>query len=167
MNGPLLLPLDQAEQLAARLERSIDRSAGEDACHPFTDALDQSGYGKLKWNGVLWKAHRAVAVAARKVAVDSRTAVLHHCDNPACCNERHFFYGTQTDNMADRDAKLRTKPGGLAHREWKLDADKAAAIRIEYASGKSLRAVGQLFGVSKDTIREVVIGKTWAAKEAA
>jgi hypothetical protein len=34
---------------------------------------------------------------------------LHHCDHPACCQEKHLYEGTQRDNVKDtweRNPKL-------------------------------------------------------------
>jgi hypothetical protein len=37
--------------------------------------------------------------------------VLHRCDEPRCCNPDHLFLGTQSDNMADKVRKGRTRNG--------------------------------------------------------
>jgi len=41
--------------------------------------------------------------------------VLHHCDNPPCCEaieEHHLFLGTQAENNADRATKGRNGDNG-------------------------------------------------------
>ena len=37
--------------------------------------------------------------------------VLHHCDNPPCCEATHLFLGTTEDNQRDSSAKGRTRNG--------------------------------------------------------
>lgn len=31
--------------------------------------------------------------------------ILHTCDNPACVNPEHLYWGSQTDNMRDRSER--------------------------------------------------------------
>jgi hypothetical protein len=37
--------------------------------------------------------------------------VLHHCDNPPCCEPVCLFLGTHADNNADKAAKGRARNG--------------------------------------------------------
>jgi hypothetical protein len=36
--------------------------------------------------------------------------VLHHCDNPPCCNPLHLYAGTQRQNIHDAIARGRFSP---------------------------------------------------------
>lgn len=87
-----------------RLWGRVDRSAGPDACWPWTGSTS-NGYGVIKFDGVQHYAHRKVAELSGLVLGD--LSVLHRCDNPLCCNPAHLFLGTHDDNMRDMVAKGR------------------------------------------------------------
>ena len=84
----------------------VDRSAGDEACWPYTGSRRGNGYGRLRLFGKYELAHR---VAYRLTAGDIPDAlhVCHRCDNPPCCNPAHLFVGTHQDNMNDKVAKGR------------------------------------------------------------
>jgi hypothetical protein len=105
-----------AERLAVGLERKPN------GCLEWTGCVTvRSGYGRINIAG------RGVVVTHRFAwelangPIPDGLSVLHHCDNPPCCEtepsevypEGHLFIGTQTDNMADMVAKGRsgTRPG--------------------------------------------------------
>src|SRR3974390_1246612 len=82
-------------------------------CWLWTGATDLNGYGVIHTgNGckLLKFAHR-IAWQLTNCPIPDRLHVLHHCDVPLCCNPKHLFPGTQTDNMFDRDAKGRVRHG--------------------------------------------------------
>jgi HNH endonuclease len=60
----------------------------------------------LMANGVMQYAHRLVWEYTYG-PIPEGFQVLHHCDNPPCCNPEHLFLGTSLDNNRDRDAKGR------------------------------------------------------------
>lgn len=84
----------------------------------------------------------------------------HHCDNPACCNVRHIYEGTQAENVADQRQRARTRRGTDHHRA-KLTPDDVALIRQLSGSGYGQSPIAGRFGVSRETIRAVLRGKTW------
>jgi len=87
---------------------------------------------------------------------------LHKCDNPSCCNPNHLFWGTQKDNMADCAAKGRINPskGELSGNAILTEKD-VIDIRKMASRGMSYAILGKRFGVHKQTIQSVVVGKNW------
>ena len=98
-----------AERLAARL---VEQSSG---CIEWTGCVDGNGYGNIRVNGKNMLTHRfAWELANGPIPIG--LGVLHHCDNPPCCNvERCLFLGTQTENAADMVAKGRSRGQNVTH----------------------------------------------------
>jgi len=158
----------QRRPLAERFLEKVDRSGGPDVCWPWTAYRNQGGYGEMGSGG-----HRGT-IGAHRVAfllangpIPAGEHVLHTCDNPPCCNPAHLWTGTQQDNNRDRDAKGRTRAGpgappphysGEHNPAARLTAASVPAIR---ASRSSVSALAREHGVSRTTIRRVIIGATW------
>lgn len=86
----------------------VDKSGGEDACWPWLGPRFGGGYGQVYFHGRGQGAHR-VAHLLGNGGLDSTLKVLHHCDNPPCCNPKHLFVGTAKDNSTDMVAKGRQR----------------------------------------------------------
>lgn len=96
--------------------------------------------------------------------------VLHHCDNPPCCNPRHLFLGTSADNSLDCRRKGRwqrsaTGPTNLTSAFWlarrKLTDEQIAEARLRRADGETYRSIGRKLGVHHTTILRLVDGTHW------
>lgn len=103
--------------LAAAEKRFWSRvdKRGPDECWEWRGARNENGYGWL--NTVA-----SPSMLANRVAYHFATGidpgpllVCHSCDNPPCCNPRHLWLGTHSDNMADMHAKGRRRVGGRTH----------------------------------------------------
>lgn len=57
--------------------------------------------------------------------ITSAEQVLHHCDNPPCCNPVHLFLGDPAINARDRSAEGRSCAG-----EWRSAVQKEAFQRL-------------------------------------
>ena len=83
-------------------------------CREWTGDTEAAGYGRFRAAGKYVKAHR-FAWTLTNGPIPDGLGVLHHCDNPPCCQtdptegypEGHLFLGTRADNNADMAAKGR------------------------------------------------------------
>lgn len=91
-----------AERLARRL---LPTTSG---CLEWTGYTNVRGYGRIAFNGRTVGAHRLAWELVNGPIPDGMN-VLHHCDNPPCCNVGHLFLGTHADNSADMVAKGRQR----------------------------------------------------------
>jgi hypothetical protein len=103
-------------------------------------------------------AHRLVYMLLVK-RIPPQLDVLHTCDNPSCVNPKHLYLGTDTDNVADKVARGRTKARrGEASNMAKLRAEDIPIIR---ASTETHAALARLYGVSNVAIRYIRIRQNW------
>lgn len=135
-------------------------------CLEWTGSRNEHGYGGLRIDGQLVKAHRFAFELVYGPIPDGMD-VCHRCDNPPCCNPVHLFLGTARDNGQDMVRKRRhgswahpeSRPRGEAHHAAKLTWDVVRAIRSRADESRS--ALAREFGVSRRAIRCVIDGVTW------
>lgn len=148
---------------ADQLDLYVDRSAGPDACWPWTGGLSK-GYGKLTVGKVALAAHR-VAYALTRGPVPSDVSVLHRCDNKKCCNPAHLFLGTQADNMIDMLLKGRERNGHQPGRRpaAKLTAADVVDIRGAHEDGEfTLEQLSDQYAISVTQVRRIVRLEAWS-----
>ena len=89
---------------------SVDPETG---CWNWRMSRFSSGYGQMWFRGHNMHAHRASAILFMRFDPDSGLSVLHRCDNRACINPKHLFFGTHQDNMEDMKSKNRHRNGPM------------------------------------------------------
>lgn len=120
----------------------------------------QTGYGKTWFRNELWYAHR-VAWTLTYGEIPEGLCVCHQCDEPGCVNPYHLFLGTDADNVADMIAKER-QARGEQNGSAKLTESEVLEIRGLWAETELLqREIAKLFGVKRQTIGDIVNGRTW------
>ena len=140
-------------------------------CWLWMGARDPDGYGRVRFEGRVWLAHR-VAWTLVYGPISESVKVLHHCDNPPCVNpdtERHLFSGSMADNTHDMMAKGRHRFVALSGEAapWsKLNADDVRAIRARYALGDVLqRELAVEYDVTRALIGFIVRREIWKEVE--
>jgi predicted XRE-type DNA-binding protein len=132
-------------------------------CWAWTGSKNKQGYGKIKFLGADWMAHR-LSYELRKGPTPKNMMVCHSCDNPECTNPQHLFLGSALENMQDKMAKGRHRgaKSGAKHHKSKLKGDDVIAIRQIYArKDMNQRQLGVLFGVCQSEISQIVTFKKW------
>ena len=136
----------------------------KDACWEWQAGKFSTGYGCFRINGKVYLATRVAYFLTNKQQ-PGQLNVCHKCDNPACCNPSHFFLGTHGDNVADRDQKGRQRTlAGEQHWDAKLTEHSVRVIRglaIDHHKYGVKTELASIFGVTRQTIRDILLGKTW------
>jgi len=143
-------------------------------CWEWTAGRFSNGYGQISMGGRRgnkYLAHR-ISYELEFGKIDFGLLVLHHCDNRGCVNPSHLFLGTHKENAADMVTKGRqikiihkNQRHGSKHGMAKLDEEKVAEIRKRYGfrgkNGETTMALAKEFGVSFQTISDVIRKKLW------
>jgi hypothetical protein len=148
--------------LADRLWNQVVKGQEPDDCWIWIGPVNAKGYGSIS----LGNRQRALGTRGNKRFYSHRLAyelttgsipdgmfVCHKCDNPRCCNPAHLFLGTPNDNVQDMISKGR--------KTRKLTEEQVRNIRIRFAAGDSISKLAIANGVSRETIRAIVSGRTW------
>jgi hypothetical protein len=74
--------------------------------------------------------------------------VMHLCHNPACSNPAHLALGDRKENM-----RTSFEAGRL---QRKIPLEALSQIRQQRARGVTLKAIGEMFGCTKQAIRHML-----------
>lgn len=145
-------------------ERFLQKVKKSDGCWEWIGTRDEDGYGKARdEDGTM---HPASRIAYRMWIGDpGEDFVCHKCDNPPCVNPEHLFLGSGQVNQRDKWSKGRgvnNAPRGETHPCTKFTESDIHRIRELYDTGqKSTIQLGRDYGVSDESIRQIVRRKTW------
>jgi hypothetical protein len=148
-----------------RFWRHVD-IRGEDECWRWIGGRNQDGYGAFGiWvdenTSKTFRAHR-IAYELTKGPIPEGLFVCHTCDNPPCCNPRHLFLGTNSDNLVDMHRKGRARhPTGEENGWAKLTWAEVDEIRTLIRNNIPKREIARRFGVSEKTIYLIAQGRRW------
>lgn len=150
------------KSLRERLIAKIDDSGGPDACWPWRGISEQS-YGKIRDdNNILQRANRMIWTTFVGPIPQETPEVLHSCDKPYCSNLRHYFLGTQGDNVRDMDRKGRRNFHVGYNDPQALSPGKVREIVGHLKDlNKTCRDVSILTGVGESTIARIAKGERY------
>lgn len=113
-------------------EKISTKAIKVDGCLIWQGQKDKRGYGFLRLDGRMQRAHR-IAFELRNGPIPSGMVILHACDNPSCINLDHLAMGTQLANVRDMLNKGRAnKATGARNAKTKLTPEKGLKYEAKY-----------------------------------
>ena len=144
----------------AFLSRCKEEPSG---CVIYQGYHDKDGYGRF-YNGITQRPAHVYLWEQLFGPVPSGKQFNHNCDNPACCNYKHLYLGTQSDNMDDRMMRQTYNTVTCAHPA--LYEGEIWLLRKLISSHKFSQAfLAKVFKIHRETIGRISRSKTYLCKE--
>lgn len=128
-----------------------------DDCWGWIGSVSADGYANIRDAGTTTHASRA-AFKVLIGPIPEGTSVLHRCDNSLCCNPRHLYAGTQSQNMRDR-IERRGSWEGEKNPNARLTQADVDAIR---GDSRTHQEIALDYGVSRQTITKIKSHERWS-----
>lgn len=154
-------PLEGKTPKGTHLEflRSIPET---DNCVEWPFGIQDTGYGRLRFQGKMINAHRAALIIHCGPPPTPELHAAHQpavCHNRACVNPRHLRWASPAENMADKTIDGTTFfPRGERQGAAKLRSRDVLAIR---QSDKTQNELAAIYGVSKQQISRIIRRERW------
>lgn len=127
------------------------------------DFAHDHGYGRIAVErvgvGRIRRFLHRISYAHFKGPILKGLNVCHTCDNTWCCNPKHLFAGTQSDNLQDMVRKGRSRTG-RRHHNARLSEDDVRAIRVDCETMVQTQ-VAKKYGICQATVSDIFRGKRW------
>jgi hypothetical protein len=116
-----------------------------------------------------WRGNRFILTAFAGVAPPEKPHALHKCNNKACVNPAHLYWGDDKDNRNDlaRDNpdsgtfNSQFKPGYDCRRGFKIKPSQVAYAKLLLSHGISADEVAKCYGLHPRYARALREGKSW------
>lgn len=138
------------------------QKAGPGQCWPWLGARGPLGHGMF-WVSAERKRQSAHAIALELASGIQRPPGMHcchRCDNPACCNPDHLYYGTPAQNSSDMVARKRN-PRGSDKVNALLSESQVLEIRNRYFAGETAASLAAEFGIQPGHLSNITRGRMW------
>ena len=130
---------------------------GLDECWIWRWGRNSAGYAQVQHNG-----KQELVGPILLGILGTGLKQIHACDNPPCVKLSHLRAGTQAENAADRERKLRgNQPKGSGNANAKLTEKDIPVIRACLAAGESQRNIARRYDVSRSPIGRIKRGEIW------
>jgi hypothetical protein len=130
----------------------------ENECWNWLGAKHTNGYGVFSFNGKVIRAHRFVILDNPSDIFNKQELVLHKCNNKLCCNPKHLYKGTYTDNLKQAQKEELNK--GSTGKGKLLNSD-VSNIRKLYSEGISRYSISKIYNINHSIINKIVINKCY------
>lgn len=121
----------------------------ENGCFNSLHRPNCGDYIAIHVNGDKFLAHR-IAYAIYHNADPGDMMVCHRCDNVKCCNPKHLFLGTDSDNQVDSMSK------GRNPRARFTDVEIEKIFELYSTLQYSMINLAKIFGVRDSTINRIL-----------
>jgi hypothetical protein len=142
------------------IDRFWDKVDKSGECWLWTAALVAQGYGGLKVDGKVVRAHR-LSYELEYGPIPPGLDVLHSCDVTNCVRPSHLRTGTDADNMLDKVDRGRCRPQKGSERSQAKLTESDIPIILELVKTQSQTQIGLEYGVHQSVISRIVHRKAW------